>query len=313
MKVLKTNILIVIFIFLLKMSGFSQQTPQYSQWASHQFALNPAHAGIKSCIDIHSLYRIQWVGFEGAPKSGFLTIAVPIKTKPKQFFSPRHGMGLRFETDQIGQFNTNRINLAYAAHFNFTRETRLSLGLYAGIIQMGYDPSKTVTIQSDPTVTQEASFIAPDASFGAWWNGENYYFGLVFQNLIRYKWVDLGADSRYRFHTSINAGYRLKLNDNISMFPATLIKIPPRGPIAIDLLANVDFSNKFSFGLGYRNTDAMLFFAGFKINQRFSVQYSFDLTLSPLRSVSSNTHELSISFSACKPENTNTSRCPLFE
>lgn len=313
MKIVKLNILIIVVLFCSKTIILSQQIPQYTQWASHQFALNPAHAGIKSCIDIHSLYRIQWVGFEGAPKSGFLTLAVPIKTKPKQFFSPRHGMGLRFETDQIGQFNTNRINLAYAAHFNFTRETRLSLGIYAGIIQMGYDPSNTVTIQSDPSVTQEASFISPDASFGAWWNGENYYFGLVLQNLIRSKWVDLGNDSRYRFHTSLNAGYRLKLSDNISLFPAALVKIPPRGPVAIDLLANVDFSNKFSFGLGYRNTDALLFFAGFKINQRFSVQYSFDLTLSPLRSFSSNTHELSISFAACKPENTNTSRCPLFE
>jgi type IX secretion system PorP/SprF family membrane protein len=312
MGIVKTYSLLILFC-LTKIVSYSQQIPQYTQWASHQFALNPAHAGIKSCIDIHSLYRIQWVGFDGAPKSGFLTIAIPIKTKPKQFFSPRHGMGLRFETDQIGQFNTNRINLAYAAHFNFTRETRLSLGFYGGIIQMGYDPSKTITIQSDPTVTQEASFIAPDASFGAWWNGENYYFGLVLQNLIRYKWVDLGADSRYRFHTSINAGYRLKLNDNISLFPAALVKIPPRGPVAIDLSANVDFGNKFSFGLGYRNADALLFFAGFKINQRLSIQYSFDLTLSPLRTVSSNTHELSISFSACKPENTNTSRCPLFE
>jgi hypothetical protein len=66
-------------------------------------------------------------------------------------------------------------------------------------------------------------------------------------------------------------------------------------------------------GLGYRNSDAVLFFAGFKINQRFSVQYSFDLTLSPLRNGSSNTHELSLTFSACRPENTSTSKCPLFE
>jgi type IX secretion system PorP/SprF family membrane protein len=256
---------------------------------------------------------MQWVGFNGAPKSGFLTISAPLKSKRKQYLSARHGMGMRFETDQIGNFNTNRFNVAYAGHFNFSRDNRLSLGIYGGILQFGYDPSKTITIQPDPTVTKEASFIAPDASFGAWWNGENYYIGAVLQNLIPYKWVDLGNDSRFRFHTLLNAGYRMKINDNITIFPAFIAKIPPRGPIALDLQAMVDIKNILDLGLGYRNTDALLFFAGFKINQRFSIQYSFDLTLSPLRTASSNTHELSISFSACRPENTSTSRCPLFE
>lgn len=291
----------------------AQQLPQYTQWSSHQFALNPAHAGIKSCIDIHSLYRMQWVGFDGAPKSGFLTISAPLKSKRKQYLSARHGLGMRFETDQIGNFNTNRFNVAYAGHFNFSRDNRLSLGVYGGVLQFGFDPTKSVTLMPDPSVVKEASFIAPDASFGAWWNGENYYIGAVLQNLIPYQWVDLGNDSRFRFHALLNAGYRMKINEKVTVFPAFIVKVPPRGPIAFDIQAMVDIQNIIDLGLGYRNTDALLFFAGFKINQRFSVQYSFDLTLSPLRTASSNTHELSISFSACRPENTSTSRCPLFE
>lgn len=307
-----TRFLLLSASILVSNSYYSQQIPQYSQWSSHQLALNPAHAGIKPCIDLHSLYRIQWVGFDGAPKSGFLTISAPIKTKRKYYLSARQGLGFRFETDQIGQFSTNRINLAYAGHFNFTRDTRLSLGLYGGIIQMGYNPSKIITIEPEPLISQEASFVAPDASFGAWWNGENYYFGLVLNNLIRYKWIDLGTDSRYRFHSSINAGYRIKINDRFTLMPAAIVKIPPHGPLAIDIQGMVDFGNKINFGLGYRNTDALLFFAGFKINQRFSVQYSFDLTLSAIRNGSNNTHELSISFTSCKPDNTSTSKCPLF-
>jgi type IX secretion system PorP/SprF family membrane protein len=278
----------------------------------HQFASNPAHAGIKSCVDVHTLFRAQWLGFDGAPRSGFLTLSAPIKSKRTKYLSARQGIGLKFETDRIGQFNTNRLNIAYAGHFNFSRDNRLSLGLYGGIVQTGYDHSTSVTLQPDPTVLQEASFVSPDASFGAWWNGKNYYFGLVLQNLFRPKW-DLGLDSRYRFHTQINGAYRMGLNERVSLTPAFLIKIPPHGPLAMDLQLMADFSNKLNIGLGYRNADALLLFAGLKINQRFSIQYSFDLTLSALRNVSSNTHELSLSFSACKPQNTNQSRCPLFE
>jgi type IX secretion system PorP/SprF family membrane protein len=310
-QLLKYWILVLSLLGMTDVAG--QQLPQYTQWSSHQFAINPAHAGIKSCIDIHSLYRMQWVGFEGAPKSGFLTISAPIKTKRKVYLQARHGVGLRFETDQIGHFNTNRLNVAYAGHFNFSRDNRLSLGLYGGVIQFGFDPTNTVTIQPDPAVAQEASFIAPDASFGAWWNGENYYLGAVLQNLIPYRWVDLGNDSRFRFHSLINAGYRMKINETVTVLPAFILKIPPRGPVALDIQAMVDLKDIVDLGLGYRNTDALLIFAGFKINQRFSLQYSFDLTLSPLRNGSSNTHELSLSFSACRPENTSTSKCPLFE
>lgn len=297
---------------LLSMIGHSQQLPQYTQWSQHQMAMNPAHAGIKNCLEVHSLYRIQWVGFDGAPRSGFLTLSAPIQTKRKQYLSARQGIGFRFETDKIGQFNTNRFNLAYSGHFNFSRDNRLSLGLYGGIMQMGFDPSTATTVSSDPSVVREASFLAPDASFGAWWNGENYYFGLMLQQLIPYKWTSPGDDSRFRFHPSCNMGYRLRVNDRVSFLPAALVRIPPRGPLSIDIQGMVDFSNKVNGGIGFRNGDALLFFAGFKINQRFSVNYSFDMTISDIRLGSSNTHELSITFNTCKSPNNSTYSCPLF-
>ena len=306
---------ITLVAFLLLSSGkiFAQQIAQYSQWSSHQFALNPAHAGIKSCIDVHTLYRTQWVGFGGAPRSGMFTLSAPLNAKRKQYFSARQGIGMRFESDRIGQFNTNRLNAAYAAHFNFTRDTRLSLGLYGGVIQLGYDPSSSTTIDPDPTVLKEASFVVPDASFGAWWNGQNYYAGLVLDHLIASRWKNIGTSSKFHFHALLNAGYRFQFTDKFTLIPAVLIKIPSRGPVALDLQMMADLNNQFNFGLGFRNQDCLIFFAGFKINQRLSIQYSFDATVSALRKASSNTHEISLSYNSCRKERSSTSACPLFE
>ena len=300
---------------VLMFSGktFAQQIAQYSQWSSHQFALNPAHAGIKSCIDFHTLYRTQWVGFGGAPRSGMFTLSAPLNAKRKQYFSARQGIGMRFESDRIGQFNTNRLNAAYAAHFNFTRDTRLSLGLYGGVIQLGYDPSSSTTIDPDPTVLKEASFMVPDATFGAWWNGKNYYAGLVLDHLIASRWKNIGASSKFHFHAVLNAGYRFQFTDKFTLIPAVMIKLPSRGPVALDLQMMADLNNQFNFGLGFRNQDCLIFFAGFKINQRLSIQYSFDATVSALRKASSNTHEISLSFNSCRKERNSTSACPLFE
>lgn len=304
--------LMLIGFFLQLHPVFSQQNAQFTQWSAHQFSFNPAHAGIKTCMDVHALFRLQWVGFEGAPRSGFITLSAPLETRRKQFFSARHGLGFRLESDRIGQFNTTRFNLAYAAHFNFTQDTRLSLGLFAGAMQFGYDPSKTVTIEADPAVYNEASFIAPDASFGAWWNGKNYYAGLVLQNLIPNRWSGIGDQSRFRIHTLINGGYRFAMSEGFTLLPSAMVRIPSKGPLSVDVQVMGDWQNKLQLGIGYRNQDALLLFAGFKINSRFSVMYSFDLTTSAIRKASNNSHELSIILNNCAPAAPGSLSCPLF-
>lgn len=302
---------VIIFLFVSAV-GFSQQIPQYSQWAQHQFAMNPAHAGIKKCIDLHTVFRGQWLGLEGAPYSGFVTGSIPLRSKRKKYLSARHGTGVKFEADRIGQLSTNRFNLAYAGHFNFSEDNRLSLGVYAGVVQFGFNHSTATTITPDPAVMQEANILRPDAHFGAWWNGKNYYIGLMVNQLISSKW-EIGYDSRFRFHFALNGGYRFILNDNIGLVPAAILRIPVVGPINADINLNVDIKNTFNLGVGFRTQDALIFMAGFKINQQFSLQYSFDYTISGLSRVSNNTHEIGISFVTCKPVSKSTSSCPLFD
>lgn len=303
------------FIFLMCncFSVNAQQLPQFTQWSLHQLRLNPAHAGIKDCADLHVLYRMQWVGFDGAPNTGFFTASLPITTKGKNYLSARQGLALKFETDKIGQFSTNRFNLGYASHFNFNKEDRLSLGIYAGALQTGYDPTNTVLIENDPTVTAQSNFLSPDASFGAWYNTTNYYVGLSLLQLIPSKWKDIGNDSRYKFHTAITGGYKLKINDNFHFLPAAIIRVPAKGPVSMGLNAHFDYKDLITLGLGYRNTDALMVIAQFKINGQFVIAYSFDYTTSSIQSASSNTHELSLQFTTCKKDRTTTTGCSLFE
>ena len=291
---------------------FGQQLPQYSHWYFNQFAGNPAHAGIKRCIDVHTLYRNQWTGFQGAPKSGFLTVSIPLYTQRKQYLSARHGTGFKFERDQIGQFSTSRLNVAYAAHFNFDKYKRLSLGLYGGVIQMGYDPTNAHVNQTDPTVLSQSSTVAPDASFGAWFNDENYFIGLSLQNLIPITWRNIGQNSKFYTHINFNAGYRYGLNENMSLIPAFIVRVPVKGKADVDLNLHWDYKNTLGLGVGFRNTDAVIAFVSIKLNDQFAINYSFDYTLSEIQNVSKNTHEISLRFSTCKIQKTGTASCPLF-
>jgi type IX secretion system PorP/SprF family membrane protein len=307
------RLLVFIFVFGVGINAHSQQIPEYSQWFLHQFANNPAHAGIKQCIDVHTLYRMQWIGVSGSPNSGFLSMSIPLQAKRKRFLSARHGTGFKFETDRIGQFGINRVNFAYAAHFNFNKIDRLSLGVYGGVLQTGYDPTNTITAVPDPEVHQQANFISPDAAFGAWFNSENYFVGLTMKNLIPNQWEDIGTDSRYRFHFSLNGGYRWIINDDLALRPMLNWRIPPRNPMSLDINLYSDYKNFLGFGIGYRTGDALNVTATFKIREQFSISYTFDYTLSEIQSVAKNTHEISLRFTSCKPDRSTSNSCPLFE
>ena len=309
---MKGLLLLLSLISLLRFSISAQQIPQYTQWMSHQFALNPAHAGIKKCIDLQTLYRAQWIGLDGAPRGGFVTASIPLISKRRKYLSARHGMGVKFENDRIGQIGLNRFNMAYAGHFNFSKDTRLSLGMYAGIVQFGFDPSTATTITADPAVLKDASVVSPDAHFGAWWNGLNYYFGLTLNQLIPSRWP-MGNTSKQRIHMMFNAGYRFNVSDKLTLIPAAIVKIPFTGPMVFDLNLNLDIQNTVNLGVGFRRQDALIAMIGFKIKEQFSIQYSYDYTISSLRNVSSNTHEISIGFITCKPDRKGSANCPLFE
>lgn len=307
------KLLILFVIVAASSSAQAQQIPQYSQWFLHQFALNPAHAGIKQCVDIHTLYRMQWISFDGAPNSGFLTVSIPLQEKRRRMFGARYGTGFKFETDRIGQFTANRLNFAYAAHFNFSETDRLSLGVYGGVIQTGYDPSSSTTSTPDPEVMQQANFISPDGTIGAWYNSENYYGSLTLRNLFRSPWTDIGTNSRYRMHIALNGGYRLAINEEFTLLPAMIIRIPPKGPASADINLNADYKNLLGFGIGYRTGDAINALFTVKIKGQFSISYSFDYSVSKIQSVAKNTHELSFRFTTCKPSRSGATKCPLFE
>lgn len=285
---------------------------QYTQWSQHQVMLNAAHLGIEKGLEMHSLYRFQWVGLEGAPRSGGFAFSLQIDKRQKKYLETKHGLGVRFEADQIGQFNTNRINFGYAPHFVINETTRLSFGVYAGVLQMGFNHATAITVDDDPAVLREAVIIAPDASFGALWSGRNYFAGVSLNQIIPWKWKSLGYDSKFRFHTTIQAGYKLGVSENIQFLPSVLVKIPPRGPVAIDLQAMFDFGRIIHVGLSYRNSDALAIIAGFKIKQRFSVAYSYDIGISTLRKTHHGSHEISLAFVTRRIENTATYHGTIF-
>lgn len=305
---------IVIAFLLVASISMGQQIAQYSQWSFNQFAINPALAGVKRCLDVRSAYRAQWLGFEGAPQSGLFTINAPLSKRRKRLNSSFHGLGGKIERDVFGNFNNFSISMAYALHFPIDRDKRLSFGVSGGIQQFGFDQTQATTIDPDQAVAQSGnSFLFPLIGFGGWYNTDRYYIGAAVDQIAKNDWGDdIGLVSRFRLHTKVQAGTKFTFDNDNSLLPGILVRIPPAGPVSVDLNMMMDFKNKFMLGLGYRNTDA--FIAFFKVNvSQVSIGYSFDFITSAIRGGNFHTHELSLLYTGCRRGPRSTSACPLFE
>lgn len=299
-------------LLVLVFESKAQQIPQYSQWFWNLVAINPAFSGIKPCLEIKSAYRNQWANLDGSPNSGFLTFSVPIYTQRKKFYTPRQGCGFKFESEKIGPFSMNQLNLNYAAHFNFTPDTRLSIGISAGMKQWVFDKNKLTTWDPDPAMQQSNSDVSPTAGFGFWWNGKNYFVNLGFSEVMRSKWDGIGTDSRFRLHTVLNGGYRYAMNERFTLLPYAIFRFPPKGPPSFDLNVIVNYVNKLDIGIGLRNTDAVNAVIQVKLKENFSIGYSFDYVLSKLGRNQFFSHEFTLGFGTCKAKSTSKTICPLF-
>lgn len=307
------KLLITFCCCCLLTSSFAQQLPHLSQWSVHQFAINPAHAGIKTCLEAQSTIRGQWVGMDGAPLTGWLTVSAPLKAKRTRFLSARHGLGAMVNYDQLGPFSQIGLQVAYAGHFNFSRDERLSLGLSFGATQLAFDIAKATPLYPDPRINGSGVELQPTATFGAWWNGLNYYAGLSLYQLVPQRWKEIGYEAQSSVHGMINGGFRMAINEQWSMLPALYVGFTKSAPVDLQLQVLFDYQRKLTTGLGLRNTDALIAFLGYRFEGRWRIMYSYDFVLSQLRPGTFHSHELTLGFSPCRKISSDSQSCPLFE
>lgn len=307
--------IVLISIVFLSVELNAQQLTQYSQTVFNQFAINPATAGIKRCIDANVGYRFQWIGIKGAPMSGYLTFSSGIKTKDKRYIGVKHGIGGMIERDDIGHFAQTSFNFSYSFQYHFSRELRFAAGVSFGAFVFEFDGSNASTIVADPGLFGKSNkFYIPDAIFGLWMNGRNFYVGATMRNLIRNKWKQIGFDSRMLMHYTINGGYNARFaKDEMSIVPSLLLRIPPKGPLTLELNVLYNYKNLFSVGLLYRSSDAIGAMFRFRFLNYMSVSYSFDFVTSKMGPRTAYTHEIGIGFSTCKSKAKDPAACPTFE
>jgi len=121
MKKILTTALMAIAVF----TGVkAQQDAAYSMYMFNGLFLNPAYAGSQEVISVMAIYRHQWAGLEGAPKTVNASVHSP-------FRRDQYALGLTLTNDRLGLANTFSVTPAFSYRLRLKGDNRLCFGVQA--------------------------------------------------------------------------------------------------------------------------------------------------------------------------------------
>lgn len=268
--------------------ALAQQDPQFSQNMFNKLQPNPATAGSNDAICANLLYRNQWVGFEGAPKTFLLGIDAPVSFL-------HGGLGLTVMSDKLGFEKNINVKLAYAFRFN-VGAGNIALGVDGGLIQKSLDGDfKPIDPNDELVPLASVSGSKFDLGAGAFYNSEHFYLGVSATHLTEPE-INYGDfSSKIIRHLYGTVGASFDLTPSIALKPSVFVKSIPAKTIA-DFNLNVHFNNRFYIGASYRLDDAIVALIGINLMQNLRLGYSYDITTSPIKNYSNGTHEITLGY-----------------
>lgn len=320
---MRRSVYFIAIQLFLTLCCFAQQRPQYTQYIFNNYLLNPAISGIENYADVKVGYRKQWAGIDNAPQTSFVTahwnlgtdylwknaLSLPDKgddPMSRNYMqnytsSPaHHGMGVTAVYDEVGPLSRLDANLTYAYHLQLSNTFNLSVGVAAGVSRVALDIN-TLTFEDqnriDPAISNGiVSQLKPDLGLGVWLYSGRLFAGVSVQQVLQQK-LSFTSDRNYNTgkevpHFFLTAGYRLYVDDVISVTPSVMFKQVSPVPASIDVNLKMSFKDRFWIGGSYRKDDSFSALAGINMSKLLNLTYAYDFTTSGLNQVSNGSHEI---------------------
>ena len=290
--------LYVIIVFLLAMQICAQQDPQYTQYMYNMNVINPAYAGSRDNLSFGLLYRTQWNGFEGAPKTGTVFVHSPL--------GKNVGLGVSVISDEIGPVRETNTYVDFSYSLNLGGGHRLALGLKAGATfhDIGLTGLDLIN-ENDPFFNENIDTTTPNIGAGAFYYSNNYYLAISVPNLLDSVHLDangntIGSESAHYF---ITGGYVFQVSENTKLKPSFLVKSAFDTRTSFDINLNALFIETFEIGFSYRLEDSFSGLVNFAISPSLRIGYAYDYISSDIKAYAPASHEFMILFDLNLPKN----------
>ncbi len=277
---------------LLGNYALAQQDPMYSQYMFNGLLINPAYAGSHEALSATLLYRNQWVGVSGAPKTGTFTIDAPLNNE-------KVGLGLNLINDKIGVTTKNGIMGSYSYKIKFNGSI-LAAGFQVGF---NFINSNYTSVQySDNQSQTDQSFMIngkkqyPGFGLGLYYYTNRFYAGISVPEFGSY----FTGTTNYLFNQAVHyfftTGYVFDISDEMKFKPSTLVKYVNGSPLTADVNLTFWFFDTFTIGTSYRSGASLNIFTEIKLTQQINFGYAYEYMYNDLRNYNTNTHEFMLRY-----------------
>ena len=272
----------------------AQHPPMLSQYMFNGMIINPAYTGSRDALSATALYRHQWAGFQGAPRTQSFFLHSPLK-------NPTNNFGLAIINDRLGVSNHTQVYGTYAYRLDFEEKGRLSFGLQGGFSILKDRWSEVSTDQQGDNVflADSPTFAVPRFGAGIYYDHRKWYLGAALPYLLDVK------NSDYRLYTENSLQYRpllvsggvlIRLNPEVFLRPTFLVKYLPESPTEVDINLNLILKESIWIGASYRTGDAVVALLEYQINTQLRIGYAYDYSITDLRNYNSGSHEIMLRY-----------------
>lgn len=282
--------LIIILIVLIAIKTQGQQDPQYTQYMYNMNVVNPAYAGSKENLSFGLLYRTQWTGLDGAPKTGTFFGHMPV--------SDKIGVGLSVIADEIGPVRETNTYADVSYTLRLAGDHRLAFGIKAGATFHDIGLGSLDLIDPNDPYFKDVSGVTPNVGAGVFYYTNDYYLAFSVPNILSSVKLD-AQGTEYGTETShyfLTGGYVFQLSENTKLKPSFLVKSAFSAPTSFDINLNALFFEKFEIGASYRLDDSFSGLVNFAITPNIRVGYAYDNVTSDIKRYAPASHEFILLF-----------------
>lgn len=290
----------------------AQQEAQYTQFMFNKLAFNPAYAGSHESPMLTAIYRNQWMGIDGAPKTQILSYSQP-------WLGERLGFGVNLTHTSIGISHIITADIAYCYRIKM-RRGYLAIGIQfspRSISQRWRDDRLYASTPAGTDIaipTQDKNKWVINFGTGIFYNNDHWFAGFALPRIVKNNidFVENGGElSREVRHFNGMGGLNIDVNEDLRITPQLLLKYVAHAPPDAELNVNALFLQKLLGGLSYRAGGegagaSVNVLAGFKATTNLFFCLTYDIGLTRLRHFHHGSIEATVSWDFNPPEGTTT-------
>jgi type IX secretion system PorP/SprF family membrane protein len=306
---MKKNIFILSLLLFFLTKTDAQQSAQYTIYMYNPYGVHPAYAGAENSLVATGVIRQQWAGLLGSPASQQINAHLPLNIISS-------GFGINIENDKAGAEQLTSAAVTYAYRMRLNKQSKLAFAINGGLIQgqLNGDIIRTPEGKYDKGINHNDNFLpninvsaqAPLLDASVFFQSNTVKIGFTAKNLlsqtinytINANKIRLIKNYLFTFATD------LKISNNFTLQPSLLLRSDFR-QLQSELSVMSVFNEKISLGASYRgysknSNDALALIGGFRLNDKVILYYSYDISLSPLKTVNTGSHEIVLRYNLAK-------------